>query len=217
MPTTQTKPPSTSGGFFSQIKGLGKSYLGSGIHQKGAEWVKWELGIHQDIKKMPSGWMKRFAKWGGRGFLGYSAIQGYREEGLWGTAKAVPASLATTYALGAAWGGIKGGVMAGAAAVAPIVGGIATLGAIAGAAYYQQTGVAPWHILARPYVRDHMRKHAKLEMGAPVYDQFGTLSTMRQRSVAAIQNSHINARSALGHEAMSMYRPYSAMGLRGGI
>jgi hypothetical protein len=53
-----------------------------------------------------------------------------------------------------------------------------------------------------------MRNRRDLELGGPVMDQFGTLATMRQRSVAAIQNSKLNARSVLSNEATYTYRPY---------
>jgi hypothetical protein len=45
-----------------------------------------------------------------------------------------------------------------------------------------------------------------IEMGAPIIDPFGTAATIRQRSLNALQNTHINGRSALGNESLLMGR-----------
>jgi hypothetical protein len=63
--------------------------------------------------------------------------------------------------------------------------------------------------LFRGQMREHAIKHATLEMGAPAQDPFGTISTMRQRSIMAIQNSRVNGRTALGNEAMLLYSGYN--------
>jgi hypothetical protein len=44
-----------------------------------------------------------------------------------------------------------------------------------------------------------------LELGAPIQDPFGTISTLRQRSLSAIQNTHVNGRMALGNEAALLH------------
>jgi hypothetical protein len=63
--------------------------------------------------------------------------------------------------------------------------------------------------LARPWVHEYMKKHARLEMATPLIDQFGTVATMRQRSLQAINNSKINGRTALGAEGLLTYSPYA--------
>lgn len=47
-----------------------------------------------------------------------------------------------------------------------------------------------------------------LELGTPMSDQFGTISTLRQRSLSAIQNSHVNGRMALGNEAALLHTSF---------
>jgi hypothetical protein len=47
-----------------------------------------------------------------------------------------------------------------------------------------------------------------LELGTPVLDQFGTIATLRQRSLSAIQNSHVNGRMALGNEAALLHSTF---------
>ena len=44
-----------------------------------------------------------------------------------------------------------------------------------------------------------------LELGAPIQDPFGTISTLRQRSLQAIQNTHVNGRMAFGNEAALLH------------
>jgi len=183
----------------------GKRYLGSQMHKTGASWFKFELGIGKEFKEFAKKSPKLgfISKWGGRAFVGHAIYQGYKEGGVVGAAIGGVQS----YLIGSAIGAAK----TAAAAAAPFALPVLAAATVAAGIGYAYTGTTPWQFAARPYVRDHMKKHAKLEMVAPVNDQFGILSTMRQRSVAAIQGSHINARSALGHEAMSMYRPYSSI------
>jgi len=52
--------------------------------------------------------------------------------------------------------------------------------------------------------RDRMKSARRLEMGTPITDPFGNQSTMRQRSMHAIQRSGLSARQALGREASLM-------------
>jgi len=47
-----------------------------------------------------------------------------------------------------------------------------------------------------------------LELGTPMNDQFGTIATLRQRSLSAIQNSHVNGRMALGNEAALLHTSF---------
>ena len=50
-----------------------------------------------------------------------------------------------------------------------------------------------------------LRQIKSLEMGSPIVDQYGSISTLRQRSLAALQNSHVNGRMALGNEAALLH------------
>jgi hypothetical protein len=161
----------------------GKSYLGSGIHRAGAHQVRMGLGLRGSLGERLIG--------GGVGAL--VTYQGFREGGITGGAKALGENIAMNYAFGAA------------EYVLPYAAPIAA-GALVGAAAWQ--GRTPMQLLARPAVRAHMRAFSMLEMGSPVADPLGTMATMRQRSLMAIQRSKINGRSALGQEASYMYRPY---------
>jgi len=64
------------------------------------------------------------------------------------------------------------------------------------------------------YVQDTDRAIARdkqvrgLELGAPIQDAFGTISTLRQRSLQAIQNTHVNGRMAFGNEAALLHSSY---------
>jgi hypothetical protein len=51
----------------------------------------------------------------------------------------------------------------------------------------------------------HQKKLRRLEMGTPQIDRFGTIATTRQRSLQALQRTHINGRLALGNEALLMH------------
>lgn len=48
---------------------------------------------------------------------------------------------------------------------------------------------------------DHGKRLRQLETGGNFKDPYGTAFTMRQRSLQAINKSHLNARTALGNEA----------------
>ncbi len=161
------------------------------------EAVQSELGFGKAGAKLGG-----FGKWLGRGFVGYSVYSGYKEGGAWGAVKGGATHVATTYAFGVVQKAL------GMGSSWPVVAGLGITAAAAGATYYGATGVAPWQALARPYVREHMKKYNQLEMGRPIVDQFGALATMRQRSLMAIQNSKINGRSALGNEATLQFSPY---------
>jgi hypothetical protein len=47
-----------------------------------------------------------------------------------------------------------------------------------------------------------------LELGGPIQDQFGTISTLRQRSLQALQNTHVNGRMAFGQEASLLHSSF---------
>jgi len=185
-------------GWMARRPGMIGSYFGSEFHRSGMEWVKGELGAGRTAEMRTLGigkWTRMEGAFRAAGpiALAYFGYKGYQEGGAWGAAREVGTHLAFMYMM-------------------PTIGKTVGLAALGGAAVlgmqYGMTGAGPLETLTRPLVREHMRKHAKLEMGRPIHDQFGNVATMRQRSIMAMQNSKINGRSALGHEATLAYRPY---------
>lgn len=174
-----------------------KTFAASPYHKAGMEWIGYDLGTAKSVRGPGLG--KFATRWLGRGFLGLSAYYGYKEGGLGGAISATGKHLATTYALGL---GLKvlGVGAAGITGGAIMAGGLAA--AVGAGMGYN------WRDLTRPWVNEHMKRHARLEMGTPVMDDFGTVGTMRQRSLQAIQNSRLNGRNALGSEAALTYSPY---------
>ena len=181
-----------------------RSYMGSQVHQAGMEWTKGLWGIGQT---------STLARWGGRAFLGFAAFSGYKEarakgrSGTWGAAKGVAVATAQNYVFGAGLRALGLGSTAGTIAGGIAVGAALQVGALTHMAQVGQGG-GLGHLLARPAVYQHMRRHAMLEMGRPTVDMYGTAATMRQRSLAAIQDSKLNGRVALSNEATLMYRSY---------
>lgn len=174
-------------------KGAVRSFLGSSLHKEGMEMMKFNLGYG---KWAPKGVGRLF----GPAMTLYGAYRGYKEGGTAGAIKGAGKELASSYIFGFAMKAVGGPVK--------FAGAIAG-GAIAGTAIGHGLATGrPFGMYARPFVADHMRRLSELELGRPVIDQFGTLATMRQRSLSAIQNSKINGRSALGNEAVLMYQPY---------
>jgi hypothetical protein len=49
------------------------------------------------------------------------------------------------------------------------------------------------------------RRMKELELGMPIVDEYGTMGTLRQRSLQAIQSSRINGRVGLGNEAAILH------------
>jgi hypothetical protein len=182
-----------------------KSYLGKAPHQSGMEWVKFDLGFGKMAPKGLGGLI-------GPTGLALAAYGGYKEGGALGAGKEIGKSLLTSYAFGAITKGLRLGSVGADAAGFAIGVVIGTLGYQAGFAMTHTGGISnPYNPLAplvRPAVANYMRAHRDLEMGGPVFDQFGTLATMRQRSISAIQNSKLNGRSVLSNEATYQYRPY---------
>jgi len=99
--------------------------------------------------------------------------------------------------------GMVGGVAAGAYA--------GVLAAISSPLFWLTSGAMYAGGKAMDYIEHNNRAIGKqrqiraMEMGAPISDQYGTISTLRQRSLAAIQNSHVNGRMALGNEAALLH------------
>jgi hypothetical protein len=128
--------------------------------------------------------------WGralGFGFLALEAYSGYQREGVWGAAKGVATGAAYSYAFGAVLGSAALPVTALAAAGA---------GAVMANKWAAGKGAS------------YMKGQRNLEMGGAVNDQFGNVSTMRRRSVMALNRSRIGGGMGIGNEAMRQYQPY---------
>ncbi len=124
-------------------------------------------------------------------YIGYSAYTGYQEGGVWGATKGVAESVAIN--------SISTGLFnaaVGAVGSVPLAIGAAAVG---GAYGYYRLGEAG---------QTYAKNLRKLEMGSETVDTFGTAASMRQRSLSAIQNSHVNGRMALGNEAGLMHMSY---------
>jgi hypothetical protein len=198
-------PQMTRPGMGAQARGALKSYTLSSVHRQGAEWARWSVGAQaRKITTDPiTGKVTRESfftagRFVGAAFGALAAYEGYQRGGVWGAAKGVAVLGAESYAFGAALNAMGGGLA---------VGGLMLGGLALGAAGAALGGASPRHLL-RPWINEDMKKHARIEMGTPVMDQYGTVATMRQRSINAIQNSKINGRTALGNEAALMYRSY---------
>lgn len=137
---------------------------------------------------------KTLAAGAGLGFTLYGAYQGWKQDGLtgamWGAAENV------------AWN--VGSRLIGSALLNPYTLGAA---AVAGAGYgAYRLGEA---------AQAHSKRLRNTEfVSTTMIDALGSAGamTMRQRSVMALQNTHLNARMALGNEALLMrtsYNPYS--------
>lgn len=142
----------------------------------------------------PAGKVGAYGRLAGRNLLGlgglalsaYSIYQGYQEGGVSGAISA-----------GAHEALIAGVFRAGVSLIgSPVVTGLATLGAVGYAGY--EFG---------EHSRAVGKRFRNLEMGADVVDRFGTVATMRARSVQAIQNSRLNGRSGIGNEAALIHTP----------
>ena len=119
--------------------------------------------------------------WIGAGIGGLSMLHGYKEGGVAGAAKE----------FGMMWAGDMVIRTAMTATGLPI---LATAGAMAGAyAFGKAAG-------------SYGKKMTHLELAAPHIDQFGTVATIRQRSLQALQDTHLNGRGLLGNEAAMMHQ-----------
>lgn len=124
----------------------------------------------------------------GLAMIGLSAYNGYQEGGVTGAVGSVAKDAAMWGAMRAGWSLGKGALMN------PFVlGGAAALG----------LGYAGYKIGEAARERSNRIRH--IEMGGEIIDRFGTLSTIRQRSLMALNNSHVNGRMALGNEAILMH------------
>lgn len=191
MPQAAQKPAS-------RLTRAYRAFTNTPGHKTGMRWIQETLGVGKYGSELGA-----VGKWLGRGFIGLSAIQGYREGGVHGAVKSVATDLSVTYAMGHVWGAAKH-VMGGVGSSLAVGGAIA--GGVAMGIHASNGGHAA--DLLRPWMKDYAKKQQQIEMGTPIVDNFGTAATMRQRSVSAIQNSRLNGRTALGNEAALAYQPY---------
>ena len=189
--------------FTGFMKHAGDSLFARGFKAGVAETFGWQVkkvGTGSARRYVSEGFMGRMAKGGikgnflgnvvGMAAVGYAAYTGYKEGGVVGAAKEVGSSALT-------WGLIRGSWNMAAGAVGSVP--LAIGAAVAGGAYgYYRLGEAGIK---------HAKKMRNLEMGGDVIDTFGTMATMRQRSLSAIQNTHVNGRLALGGEASLLHTP----------
>jgi hypothetical protein len=117
----------------------------------------------------------------GPAFLGMGIYRGYQEGGILGAAKEGALEMAL-------WGAVEAGA---SVLTNPVV--LAAAGITAAGVGYYKLGEAS---------RKHRKRLRNVEMGSDLVDRFGTLTTMRQRSLAAIQRTHVSGRLALGNEAL---------------
>jgi hypothetical protein len=114
------------------------------------------------------------------------AYSGYQEGGVWGAAKNTAQAGIENALFNVGLRAIGNPVTLGLAATAAIGYGVYRYGKAAG---------------------KYGKGIKKVEMGAPFVDTFGTAATIRQRSLSALQNSHVNGRMAMGSEAALMHSP----------
>ena len=185
-------------GFRDFSRRLGKSHIGRSIQMGAAE----SLGVVYKgqtfgTKAVSEGFMglKGGASFGkalpgvlGLGFTAIMAHEGYQQQGVWGATKGVAESALWSALPRLAGGLINPGTMA--------VGAVAALGY--GAYQLGEAGKA------------HHKRLRDVEMSVMSPDVFNShgAATMRQRSVMALQNTHINGRMAMGNEGMIMHTPF---------
>lgn len=134
--------------------------------------------------------------WRSMSLLGtlHLAYSGYKEEGVWGAAKGLGESALWSAGFRMA-GVVAGGVI-----------GTLAIGVTAAAA----VGYAGYSIGERG--RAHAKQLRQVEMGGgtKVMEALSShgAATMRQRAVMALNNTHLNGRSAMGSEASLMHTPY---------
>jgi hypothetical protein len=80
----------------------------------------------------------------------------------------------------------------------------AVLGGVAGTALMAGEALAYGGYRFGRAAQKYGRGLRNISMAIPVVDPFGTAATMRQRSLSALQNTHINGRIVLGQEAILM-------------
>ena len=129
---------------------------------------------------------------------------------------------------GASWGGAKAGwdvargmhSIKGAGTFLRTAAGLAGggLGGAAGLLFHPATLLIGAGVYGYGELQEYIQKNDSaiarnkqvrgLELGAPIQDPFGTISTLRQRSLQAIQNTHVNGRMAFGNEAALLHSTF---------
>jgi len=123
----------------------------------------------------------------GLGFTLHAAYGGWKREGLWGVGKETAVSVAEWAAIDVAFTAVK-----------PFIGYAVPVAIAAGVGYGGYK--------ALEYGARRTRAARRFDFGGmPIDDQFGTISTMRQRSLMEMQRSHGAVRGALGTEAQLMH------------
>ena len=161
-------------------KGLREAVGSAPFKYAGYQWAKTgATGAMRYVPRLPVVGSMMSVAW-----TGYAAYEGYQQGGLAGAGKAV-AREALNMSL----------FHLGMRAIGPAWPVLLTQTASAGYAFSQLQ-------------KDYQARYKHLPIGtAGAMDAFSTqaASTMRQRSLMAIQRSHLNARSALGAEASYMH------------
>lgn len=185
------------------FKGAVKSFFGS-------EASRSSFRMAADWHGFGPGKLLSFGRGLGLGFTIFEGIEGYKEDGMWGAIKGAGGGFARDWATIRAFKVLSGGMgLTGALASTGIaVGAAATgIGLLGGLAATSQ-GMSLQRFGTQAFVGRYMQKRSKLEIASPVDDQYGTMATMRQRSINAMRQSRITARNALGMEANRRYTPY---------
>jgi hypothetical protein len=186
--------------FSGMIRHAGRSSFGRGFKAGVKEGLGFQYeGGFFDVGKS-QGFMARHGPKGltagklfaglGIGVTALSIYQGYQEGGVVGAVTGGATQLAL------------GGLMRGALTS---MGGVATNPLLWGAAAAAGIGYGGYKL--GEAAQAHMKRHRNMEMGSDIVDTFGTMASIRQRSLSAIQNSHVNGRLALGNEASMMHVP----------
>ena len=139
----------------------------------------------------------------GPAYLAYAGYEGYKKEGVWGAAKGIGTAAIETYMIGRLFASPAGPIALAALATAATVEGMGRF--IRDPEAFG--GMKGW---VRPWTSEYHKKTKSVQMGGEIVDPHGMNATMRQRSLLAIQNSRLNARSGIGHEAAMTYSPYFA-------
>jgi len=213
-------------GFTNRMSGLGsslnKSSIGRGVLTGSAS----AFGFEYKYGKMANG-TKGILNRGFLGLrdqnLGYKHRLGYLENkinsGGWKVGAGVVGGtllkgLGAAFTIGSIYsgfkeGGIGGAINEGAFAVGSNIAFDMAIGALG----LENVMLPATVIAAAGYAgykfgdaaKDYGKSLKRMEMGAPIADMFGTVATTRQRSLQALQNTHINGRMALGNEGMLLH------------
>lgn len=166
------------GGVGAVGRGL-KAYGGTAMHKRGMRWLREGYGLGAGQKML--------GRMLGLGFLAYSFMEGYQREGLWGGVKEAATGAAYSYAFGAVLG----------SAAIPLMGGAAVVGGAVGLqTFMNKKG------------ESYSRRQKSLEMGGTINDMYGSVATMRRRSIMSLNRSKIGGGMGIGNEALRQYQPY---------